>query len=115
MDYPVQVTFHGVAHSPALDAAIRERAARLERYRPHVIRCRAVVEKQERHGAPFTVKLEIQVEGEPLVVISHEHESDPLAAVRKTFDAARHRLDAEADRRGEPGRRARRRHIPPAG
>jgi ribosome-associated translation inhibitor RaiA len=112
VDYPVQVTFHGVSHSAALQAAILKRAAQLERYHPHLIRCRAVVGKAERHGEGFTVKLEIQVEGHEIVV-SHEHDTDPLAAAQEAFDTARRRLEDDAKRRGEPGRRSERRHQRP--
>ena len=109
MDHPVQVTFHGISPSPALQEEILTRAAQLERYHPHVIRCRAVVEKAERHGQGYTVKLEIQVEGHEIVV-SHEHDTDPLAAVRMAFDTARRPLEDDARQRGEPGRRSERRH-----
>ena len=117
MDHPVQVTFHGISHSAALAETILERAAHLERYHPHVISCRAVVEKSERHNQGFTVKLEIQVEGHEIVV-SHEHDTDPLVAARTAFDAARRRLEEDAKQRGAPGRRSTRRHrrqVPPAG
>jgi ribosome-associated translation inhibitor RaiA len=117
VDHPVQVTFHGISNSAALAETILERATHLERYHPHVIRCRAVVEKAEHHNQGFTVKLEIQVEGHEIVV-SHEHGTDPLVAVRAAFEAARRRLEDDAKRRGAAGRRSLRRHqrqIPPAG
>jgi ribosome-associated translation inhibitor RaiA len=109
MDHPVQVTFHGISPSPALQEEIVARAAQLERYHPHLVRCRAAVDKAVRHGQGYTVKLEIQVVGHEIVV-SHEHDTDPLVAARMAFDTARQRLEEDAKRRGEPGRRSERRH-----
>jgi ribosome-associated translation inhibitor RaiA len=115
MACPVQVTFHGLTPSPALQEAIYLHAAQLERYHPHLIRCRAVVDKSERHGKAFSVKLEIRVEGHEIVT-SHAREADAMAAMREAFAAARQRLQEDARRRGEPGRRSVRRHkAQPAG
>ena len=71
MELPIQVTFHGMAPSPALDAAIREKAGKLDRFHPHVMSCRAVVEESGRHksqGRLFTVRLDIKVKGAEIAV-----------------------------------------------
>jgi ribosomal subunit interface protein len=108
MDIPVQVTFHGMAASPAIAEQIRERAAKLERFHPHLGRCRAVVEQVGRHqhkGSGYTVRLELKVDGGE-VAVSHEHAADAYAAVNEAFDAARRQLEDLARRqRGDVKRR----------
>ena len=104
MQQPIQVTFRGMAPSPALEEAIRERAAKLERFHPRVLSCRAVVEEAARHkqqGKQFVVRLDIKLAGAE-VAINRDHSEDPFVAVRDAFDAARRQLEDHARRqRGE--------------
>lgn len=69
---PVQVTFHGVDHSDALEAHIREKATRLRSQFPRLQRIRVVVELPHRsHQAwnLFQMKLELIVpHKEPLII-----------------------------------------------
>jgi ribosome-associated translation inhibitor RaiA len=100
MEHPIQITFHGMDSSAALDAAIRERAAKLDNFHHHVMSCRAVVEEVARHkkqGKEFTVRLDIKVAGGE-VAISRDHSEDPFIAVRDAFDAARRKLEDLARR-----------------
>src|SRR5687768_13115222 len=46
---PVQVTFHGLAHSDALEADIREHVDWLEQFYTGIVRCRVRVEMPHRH------------------------------------------------------------------
>jgi ribosomal subunit interface protein len=100
MEIPIQITFHGLAPSPALEAAIRERAGKLDRFHPHVMSCRAVVEEVARHktqGKEFAVRLDIKVAGGE-VAVNREHSEDAFVAVRDAFDAARRQLEDLARR-----------------
>lgn len=100
MEIPIQITFHGLAHSPALEAAIRERAGKLDRFHQHVMSCRAVVEEVARHknqGKEFAVRLDIKVAGGE-VAVNREHNEDAFVAVRDAFDAARRQLEDLARR-----------------
>lgn len=49
MPIPLQISFRGMAHSSALDDAIRAKAEKLDRYYQHVMSCRVVVELAVRH------------------------------------------------------------------
>ena len=104
MELPIQVTFHGMAPSPALETAIRERVAKFDRHHPHVISCRAVVEEAGRHksqGRMFEVRLDVKVKGAEIAV-SREHSEDPFVALRDAADAAKRQLEDHARRqRGE--------------
>src|SRR6187455_2027021 len=100
MQIPVEVTFKEIEHSTAVEARIRELAARLERVFDRVIRCDVVVETPHRHqnkGRQFHVRVRLTVPGGELVV-SHDpgpdgaHE-DVYVALRDAFLASRRQLE----------------------
>jgi ribosome-associated translation inhibitor RaiA len=104
MDGSLQIHFHGMETSPALEAKIRERFGQLERRCPKVTGCRVTVEKENRNhvkGNLFRVGLLMHRPGRDVVVSrggpkDHGH-ADVYAALRDTFDAAERQL-AELDR-----------------
>jgi ribosome-associated translation inhibitor RaiA len=100
MQLPIQVTFHGMSPSAALEQAIREHAEKLDHFHPSVISCRAVVEEVARHkqqGKEFTVRLDIKVSrGE--IAVNRDRSEDAFVAVRDAFDAARRKLEDHARR-----------------
>ena len=101
MTIPMQVSFHGMAQSSALDTAIRQHAGKLDRFHPHLISFRAVVEQLARHkhqGKEFSVRLDIKVAGGE-IAINRDHDEDPFVAVRDAFDAARRKLEDQVRRR----------------
>ena len=101
MQLPIQITFHGMAPSAALDAAIREHAGKLDHFHPQLISCRAVVEEVARHkqqGKEFRVRLDLKVVGAE-IAINHARSEDPFVATRDAFDAARRKLEDHARRR----------------
>jgi ribosome-associated translation inhibitor RaiA len=100
MELPIQITFRGMAHSAALDAAVRERASKLEHFHPHVMSCRVVIELAARHkqqGKEFVARLDIKVAGAQ-IMINREHSEDPFVAVHDAFDAARRKLEDQGRR-----------------
>ncbi len=103
MRIPLQITLHGIEHSDALYNAIREKAAKLDRYYDRIMSCRVVLElagRHKRHGKQFTVRLDLKVPGGEIAV-THEHDEDLQIALRDAFDAARRRLEDYA--RGQRG------------
>lgn len=108
MQIPIQVTFHGMPQSAALDTAIRQHAGKLDRFHPHLISLRAVIEQVARHkqqGKEFTVRLDIKVKGGE-IAINRDHDEDVFVAVRDAFDAARRKLEDHARRqRGDVKRK----------
>jgi len=107
MQLPVQVTFHGMAHSVALEETIRERTARLEHRHPQMISCRAVLGHAARHkqqGKEFVVRLDIKAPGTD-IAINRDHDEDPFVAVRAAFDAAGRKLNALSRRKGGAAKR----------
>ena len=110
----LQVTFRHMDPSPAIEANIRERAARLARVHGRITGCHVVVEAPHRRhakGKLYTVRLDVVVPGGEIVVNRDAHDrhahEDVLVAVRDAFDAARRRLRDHARRtRGDKGPRA---------
>jgi ribosome-associated translation inhibitor RaiA len=104
MQLPLQITFRGLSHSDALEAAIRERAVKLDRFHPRITSCRVVLEQAGRHqhqGKQFVVRLDIGVPGGEIAV-NRDHDEDVMVALRDTFDAARRKLEDHArEQRGD--------------
>ena len=99
MTVPLQITFKDMDPSPALEARIREKAARLARFEGDILRCHVTLEATGRHrqGHMYRARIEVFVpRGE--VVVTHEspqdhaHE-DPYVAIRDAFDAATRQLE----------------------
>ncbi|MBS1188852.1 MAG: putative sigma 54 modulation protein/ribosomal protein [Rhodocyclaceae bacterium] len=95
MQIPLQITFHDLPHSDALEAKIREKAAKLEAFYPRINSCRVIVEEQRRHqhqGKLFNVRIDLKVPGHELAV-NRDHEEDVFVALRGAFDAAKRLLE----------------------
>lgn len=116
MTVPLQIAFRGMEPSPALEARIRARAERLERFSRDILRCHVTVEAPHRRrhqGRLYRVRVEVVVPERDIVVtregaLDHAHE-DPYVAVRDAFDAAVRQLeDHERTLRGDV-----KRHEPP--
>ncbi len=101
MDTDLRISFHNLPHSDAVEQDIRDRVAKLEGMFDRMVGCRVVVEAPSRNAAgaaAFAVKIEIAVPGQDIVV-KPEPAPDMRAAVAHSFDAARRRLRAHAERR----------------
>jgi ribosomal subunit interface protein len=105
MQIPLQISFRNMDPSPAVEARIREKAAKLERFHDRIIGCNVVVEAPHRHqnkGKLYNVRVDISVPGKDVVVdrakpLDHAHE-DVYVAIRDAFDAATRRLEDHARR-----------------
>lgn len=105
MQVPPQLTFHGLPSSPAVEADLRERVAKLEHLHAHIVSCHVTVEVPHRHrtkGNLFSVRVDVKVpDGE--IVVSHEHHErhaheDLYVAARDAFAAVSRRLEDDARR-----------------
>lgn len=93
--------------SPALEARIRELAARLDKFSGGIMRCHVIVEAPPKHqhqGGLFEVRIDLTVPEKEIATrrthqIHHSHE-DVYVALRDAFRAARRQLeDYERERR----------------
>jgi len=99
MQLPIQISFRDMEPSEAIEAKIRERGAKLDRYYDRIMSCRVVVEAPHRRhhqGKLFHVRVDLTVPNGELVVSRepedhHSHE-DVYVAVRDAFDATQRRL-----------------------
>ncbi len=109
MQLPLQVTFRNMEPSEAVERAVREKAAKLERFYERIMGCRVVLEavtRRHHQGNLYRVRIDLTVPGRELVVSrepgkDHAHE-DVYVAIRDAFDAMRRQLEDYArKRRGE--------------
>ena len=100
MKLPLQITFRGLDSSDALEADIREKADRLDRYSPDIMSCRVVVEADHKHhqdGNLYHVRVDLTVPGREIVTgrertLRHSH-TDAYVAIRDAFDEMRRQLE----------------------
>ncbi|MBF0335638.1 MAG: HPF/RaiA family ribosome-associated protein [Alphaproteobacteria bacterium] len=102
MDVPLEIRFHNLETSDALEAAIRERVAKLDRLYDRLTSCRVAVEaphKQHRKGNLYTITINMGVPGGELMVNREPHKArekyahpDVYKALRDAFDAAERQL-----------------------
>lgn len=99
MQIPLQISFQGMDPSPAVEARIREKAAKLERFHDRIIGCNVVVEaphRHHRHGKLYNIRIDLSVPGKDVFVgrsgpLNHAHE-DIYVAIRDAFNAAGRQL-----------------------
>lgn len=99
MQMPLQISFHGMEPSSAIETRIREKAAKLERFCNRIVGCRVTVEaphRHHRHGKLYNVRIDLSVPGKDVFVghsgpLNHAHE-DVYVAIRDAFDAAGRQL-----------------------
>ena len=106
MSTPIEIHFHGIEKSEAIEERVREKAAKLEKHCGRMTRCRVVLESPHRNPQKptvFQIKIEISLPRRKPIVVCHEregshaHEELPLA-IRDAFEAALRKVDDVATR-----------------
>jgi len=100
MQLPLEISARHIELTPDLDADLRRRADKLERYFDRITSCRIAVERPSNHhqeGGPYRLRLDITVPGSEL--IAKKEGEDLNAVIRDTFQAAERQLEELADRR----------------
>src|SRR5690349_13538737 len=98
---PIQITVRDIENTPALEATIRKRAEKLDRFYDRISSCRVVVELPQKHkhqGKIFNVRIDITVPGKEIVV-TRKRDEDIYVAVRDAFDAIVRQLDEHSCKR----------------
>lgn len=105
MSIPLEISFHRMQPSSAVEAYIREKATKLERFYDHTTSCQVVVEPPHSHhhkGRLYRVRIRLLVPGNQLVVSREHHDNhaheDLYVAIRDAFDALRRKLEDFARR-----------------
>ena len=71
MEIPLKITFRDMAPSPAIEANIREKAAKFDALYDRVLSCHVIVEAPHRHhhkGKAYQVRINLTVPGGELVI-----------------------------------------------
>lgn len=102
MQIPLELSFHNIEPSDAVEAAVRERAEKLDALYPRLSSVRVHVEaemKRHRRGNIYTLHIELGVPGKDLVVSKAPHrpkrkyaDPDLYTCIREAFDAAERQL-----------------------
>lgn len=101
MTFPMQITFHHMDRSEALEQAIQEKAAKLARFHSSITQLHVAVTCETRHSSTtrqYKVRLDVHVKGKNYAVTRHADE-DAFVAARDAFDAARRVLDEDIETR----------------
>jgi len=109
MERPLEIAFHNLQPSEALEADIRRRVAKLEKLYPRLIGCRVSVEalhQQHQSGNVYEVHITLSVPGRDLAVSREPHKArqryanpDAYVSVREAFDAAERQLGQFKEKR----------------
>ena len=97
MQIPLQITVRHMPRSDALEARIRDQAAKLDEFHPHLMSCRVTVEEKGRHqkqGRQFQVRIDARVPGREIVA-NRDHDEDVYVALRDAFAAVTRQLEEE--------------------
>ncbi|HSV28431.1 MAG TPA: ribosome-associated translation inhibitor RaiA [Candidatus Omnitrophota bacterium] len=106
MQLPLQITFHGIDHSDAVETRVREKVAKLEQFFDRITACRVAIESHHKNtsnlhhkGDAYHVRIDLTVPGSELVVKrdSDEHE-DVYGALKGAFQAMERQLKEYAER-----------------
>jgi len=100
MQRPLQITFHGVEHSDAVEQRIRVKAGELEHLSQRITSLHVTIDqhnKRHHHGNLYAVRIDLEVPGKTIVIgrgrpLDQAHE-DLYVAVRDAFDAAARQLE----------------------
>ncbi len=71
MEIALKITFRDMAPSPAIEANIREKAAKLDALYDRIMSCRVIVQAPHRHhhkGKTYEVRIDLTVPGGELVI-----------------------------------------------
>ena len=105
MKRPLQIAFKNMDSSQFVEALIRERVERLQRFHPNIIGARVVVEVPHRSAegvkTPVGIRVEIDVPGHKAIVAKGEQDrremkGDTWAIVSRVFETIERQLEQTA-------------------
>jgi putative sigma-54 modulation protein len=122
LDTPLEIHFHGIEKSEAVEQRVREKVAKLAKHFGRLTRCRVVLEAPHRSPQKpkvYQIKIELGMPGRRPIVVSHEregsHANEELGlALRDAFEAALRKVDGMSTRIGQRARLERGRRRPQA-
>jgi ribosome-associated translation inhibitor RaiA len=100
-----QITYRGMAHSPAMDARIAELAAKVEDIHPRITTCKVIVAEIDKHkqkGNLFEVHVDMHMPGAGEIVATHQRHEDCYIAVTAAFDVVLRQIENTLERHNHP-------------
>ena len=98
MQITPEVAFRNVSQTPAMQRAIQDGIAELEKVEGHITSCRVMVElghRRDRSGNPYHVRVDVTIPGTEIVVTGPPPpggEDHAVVAIADAFKTARSRL-----------------------
>jgi ribosomal subunit interface protein len=100
MQLPLQISFLNLPPSPSVEAVVKEKAEKLDRFAEHIMSCHVFIEAPHKHqhkGELYQVRIDITVPDKEIVAThhsdrNHAHE-DVFVAIRDAFNAAKRQLE----------------------
>lgn len=92
---PLNIKFHNIPASEAVEAEIRKRVEKLEQITDRIIRCDVTVETSGKHkhqGHLYEVRIDLTIPGTEIALNRIHPNEDVYVAVRDAFDAATRKL-----------------------
>jgi ribosome-associated translation inhibitor RaiA len=124
MTTAIEVHFHGIEKSTAIEQQVRDKVAKLRRHFARMSSCRVAIEVPQRTADKpkvYQIKIEIGVPRRAAIVVSHErkgtHANAELPrAIRDAFEAAMRKVNGMSARISQRSKieRGRRRPNPSA-
>jgi ribosomal subunit interface protein len=109
MQVPLEIRFHDMEPSAAIEKAVRAHAEKLEQFADDIVSCHVAVEaphKHHRRGKLFHIVVDVRLPGGEVVAsrdpAAHHAHEDLFVALRDAFKAVRRQLqDRVRTRRGK--------------
>lgn len=99
MQVPLEISFHNMDRSEAMEARVQTQVARLERITDAIITCRVVFEAAHKHrpGSPLSISIKLGLPGKDIVVKReqrrHLSKGDAYQVVGVAFDIVERQLE----------------------
>jgi len=91
MSFPIQVAFHGLDHSGALEQKVREAVNGLTKFTNDIQKCRVAIEMPHRHhqhGNSYSVTVQLAVPGKTIVVTEESKAADAYLCIEQALHGA---------------------------
>ena len=95
----LEIVFHGIDQSDAVEKIIKKKVHKLESYSDKIKSCRVVVDKPHNHhnkGTIYHVSLDVTLPDSNISIHNDQHDKhsheDVYVAIRDAFDVAKRKL-----------------------
>jgi ribosomal subunit interface protein len=109
MNIPLQLTFRHMPASEAIEAYVRAKADKLDRFGVRISRCHVVLDvphRHQSHGRAYRVQVDLHLPGREIVVSrsseNDERKQDAYAAIDVAFDELERQVDDYVSKRKNP-------------